>query len=149
MNQKRWAGVVAVMVIACSPAVVADVTESRTIRQSFDLAPSGKVAVDTLYGSIEVIGTTGNRVEMVVTETIEAKDREALERARAEVELLVESTDALLTSATGQPLSTASGRERSPRVVATPVAPAVRGALRLRAARTGRRDGRPENGDRG
>jgi hypothetical protein len=91
----RWIGPAAVALLSAQ-AGQADLSESRTIRQSFQLAPGGKVAVDNLYGSIRVTGTPGRIVEMVVVETIEADDQATLERARAEVELLIDSSDALL-----------------------------------------------------
>lgn len=91
----RAAALVALGALIATGAM-ADVRESRTIHDSFDLASRGRVAIDNIFGSIEITGTSGNRVEMTVIETIEAEDDQALERARQEVELLIDNSDALL-----------------------------------------------------
>ena len=76
--------------------MAAELTESRTIEESYQLRSGGRLIVDNIFGSIHVRGSSTDRVVLRVEETIEAKDAEALERARQEVELLVEQRDAEL-----------------------------------------------------
>jgi hypothetical protein len=84
------------LTLAGTLPVTAEVRESRTIRESFDLSSGGRVIVDNVWGSIEVEGTSGNKVELVVEEVVIAKDAEALKRAREEVRLEIESDASLV-----------------------------------------------------
>jgi hypothetical protein len=88
------AGLLVALIAAGS--VSAEVRDTRTIRENFDLAAGGRVVVNNVWGSIEVHGTSGNQVELVVEEIVVAKDAKALERARTEVKLLIESDAALV-----------------------------------------------------
>ena len=85
------AGLMLLLVGALPAAAAAEVRDSRTIRKSFDLAPGGRLVVDNVWGPIEVVGTDGDKVELVVEEITVAEDTAALERAREEVRLEIES----------------------------------------------------------
>lgn len=65
------------------------VKEDQTIRNSFALTGAGKktLDVDNIFGSIEVVGTSGDQVQMVVTESFHAESKEKLELAKKEVSL--------------------------------------------------------------
>lgn len=64
------------------------VKEDETIRKSFTLTGEHPLAdVDNVFGSIEVVGTSGNTVEMVVVKTIRAESKDDLELAKKEVTL--------------------------------------------------------------
>jgi len=89
-------GTVALITALIATAAMADLSESRTISKSFDLASGGRLAIDNLFGSIKVTGSADNAVQMTVVETIEADNQAALERGREEVELLIDSQESLL-----------------------------------------------------
>ena len=65
------------------------IKEQQTVKQAYPLAGTGKrsIEVDNIFGSIEVVGTSGDQVQMVVTETYRAETQEKLERAKKEVSL--------------------------------------------------------------
>ena len=69
----------------------ADVEERRTLEATFELAREGRLVVDNVWGSIRLTGTDGRVVRVEAVETIRADDDRALERARREVELLMEA----------------------------------------------------------
>ncbi len=89
-------GLLAPAMLLLAAHAAAEVTETRTLEETFDLAPTGRVVVDNVFGSIRVTGTDGDVVRMEAVETIEADDDAALERARREVELLIQSDRRLL-----------------------------------------------------
>jgi hypothetical protein len=67
-----------------------DVVESRTLERTLELADrSGRssLVVDNIFGSITVAGHARPVIEMVAKETVRARSRDALDRARAEVAL--------------------------------------------------------------
>lgn len=74
------------------------VKEEQTIRNTYPLAGTGKktLEVDNIFGNIEVVGTSGNQVQMVVTETFRAETQERLERAKKEVSLDVTNENGAL-----------------------------------------------------
>ncbi|HLJ88731.1 MAG TPA: DUF4097 family beta strand repeat-containing protein [Candidatus Angelobacter sp.] len=64
--------------------------QEETIQKSFSVDPSGhdnRLEVDNVNGSIEVIGSTSGKIELVVNEVIRAESKEKLEKARKEVTL--------------------------------------------------------------
>jgi len=63
--------------------------DQETIRKTFDLgaATPHTVEVDNVNGSIEVVGTDSNQVQLVVTRTNRAKSQEELADAKDEVTL--------------------------------------------------------------
>jgi hypothetical protein len=65
------------------------VESEETIEKSFSLSGSGDAVLDldNVFGSIEVVGTAGRRIEVTVAKTIRAADQAALERAKSEVTL--------------------------------------------------------------
>ena len=65
------------------------VKEEQTVRNSFVLTGAGKktLEVDNIFGSIDVVGTSGDQVQMVVTESYHAESKEKLELAKKEVSL--------------------------------------------------------------
>ncbi len=66
------------------------VQDRETLRRSFPLtgaAAHKSLAVDNVFGSIEVTGTDGNQVELVVNKTLRSETKEKLELARKEVTL--------------------------------------------------------------
>ena len=103
------AGLLVALIAAGS--VSAEVRDTRTIRKSFDLEAGGRVVVNNVWGSIEVHGTSGNQVELVVEEIVVAKDAEALERSRTEVKLLIESDASLVDLFVDGPFRDRSDRE--------------------------------------
>lgn len=63
------------------------VKEEQTIRNSFAVSGKATLEVDNIFGSIEVVGTNTNQVQMVVTETYLAESQDKLARAKKEVSL--------------------------------------------------------------
>ena len=65
------------------------IVESRTLRESVALEAGSPVTlcVDNVFGSIRVLTHDRPAIEMVAEETVEARSRVALERARQEVRL--------------------------------------------------------------
>ena len=66
------------------------VQDEETVRKSFPLAGGAaqpSLAIDNVFGSIEVKGTEGNAVELVVKKTLRAATKAKLELARKEVTL--------------------------------------------------------------
>ncbi|MEM8960275.1 MAG: DUF4097 family beta strand repeat-containing protein [Acidobacteriota bacterium] len=62
--------------------------ESRTLEQSF--TQSTGLAVETVLGSITIKAHDADTIDLVYRETLRARDRVALERAKNEVDLFVE-----------------------------------------------------------
>lgn len=89
------AAAAAVLLTLAGPAE-AQRTEQRTLEETFELAPGGRVVIDNVWGSIHVTGTDRTAVRMEAVETIEADDAGALERARAEVSLRTEADGRLV-----------------------------------------------------
>ncbi len=65
------------------------VQEAETIRRTFDLAGAAQKSldVDNVWGSIEVAGTDGNQIQLVITKTIRASTQQKLADAKREVTL--------------------------------------------------------------
>ena len=65
------------------------VQETETVRQTYPLADTGTslLDIDTVWGSIDVVGTSSNQVQVVITKTIRAESKETLEKAKTEVTL--------------------------------------------------------------
>ncbi|HTU33850.1 MAG TPA: DUF4097 family beta strand repeat-containing protein [Candidatus Acidoferrum sp.] len=65
------------------------VKTQETIQKSFTLPADGhkSLDIDTVWGSIEVVGGSGNQVQVSVSKTIRARSDEALQRAKKEVTL--------------------------------------------------------------
>jgi hypothetical protein len=68
------------------------VRAQETIQKSFVLPAdaSKSLDIDNVWGSIEVVGRSGNQVQVTISKTIRAKSDEALQRARKEVTLDIE-----------------------------------------------------------
>lgn len=96
MNRMTRALAMTALSLGTSAALAADARDSRTIRESYAVAADARVAIDNIFGSIAVVGTSGDKVELTVVETIEAEDQEALETARREVELRIDHSASLL-----------------------------------------------------
>lgn len=65
------------------------VKQEETLRQEYPLAAAGDrvLDVDNVWGSIDVVGTTANQVQVVIRKTIRAESQAALEKAKKEVSL--------------------------------------------------------------
>ncbi|HEX5425569.1 MAG TPA: DUF4097 family beta strand repeat-containing protein [Candidatus Acidoferrales bacterium] len=65
------------------------VKTQETIQKSFTLPASGhrSLDVDTVWGSIDVVGGSGNQVQVTIVKTIRARSDEAMQRAKKEVTL--------------------------------------------------------------
>lgn len=62
--------------------------EKATIQKTFNLTGEHKILeVDDVYGSIEVTGTQGDQIQMVVNKTIFAETQDRIEMAKKEVTL--------------------------------------------------------------
>jgi len=62
--------------------------ETETIRKTFNLTGDHKILeVDNIFGSIEVAGSEGNQVQLVVNKTISAESKDRMESAKKEVTL--------------------------------------------------------------
>lgn len=92
--RKRWISlllVLAPLLAGAVPAALAasdpdlPVQQTETIRQTFPVAPS--LDIDTVWGSIDVAGTSSSQVQVVITKTISAESQEALQKAKTEVTL--------------------------------------------------------------
>lgn len=71
------------------------VREQETIRKSFSGAHK-LLAVDNVFGSIEVVGGQSDHVELVITKTLRAESKERMEAAKKEVTLDVTDQPDLL-----------------------------------------------------
>jgi len=71
--------------------------ESETIRKTFKLTGAEKILdVDNVFGSIDVTGTDGDQVQLVVNKTIFAESKDRMEAAKKEVTLdITEQPDLL------------------------------------------------------
>ena len=71
--------------------------EQETIRKTFTLSAEHRtLEVDNINGSIEVVATDGNQVQMVVNKTLHAESKEKMEAAKKEVKLdITEQPDLL------------------------------------------------------
>jgi hypothetical protein len=87
-NHSIWMTALAVISMMVPLAKAADhdwdyqypVKEVQTVRNSYPLAGAKKsIEVDNVFGSIDVVGASGDQVQMVVTETYraETQDRSA------------------------------------------------------------------------
>jgi hypothetical protein len=65
------------------------VKQEETIRQEYPLAAAADhiVDIDNVWGSIDVVGTNSNQVQVVIHKTIRAESQAALEQAKKEVTL--------------------------------------------------------------
>jgi hypothetical protein len=64
------------------------VQETETIRKSFNLSAARKVLeIDNIFGSIDVVGGTGDQVQLVVNKSIRAESKDKMEAAKKEVTL--------------------------------------------------------------
>lgn len=62
--------------------------ETETIRKTFNLTGDHKILeIDNVFGSIEVAGSEGNQVQLVVNKTISAESKDRMETAKKEVTL--------------------------------------------------------------
>ncbi|HKD80294.1 MAG TPA: hypothetical protein VKH81_11420 [Candidatus Angelobacter sp.] len=62
--------------------------EKETIRKSFNLTGASKILdVDNIFGSIEVTGSQGDQVQLVVNKTIYAESKDRMDAAKKEVTL--------------------------------------------------------------
>lgn len=71
--------------------------EQETIRKSFAVGSAHKLLdVDNVFGSVEVVGGTGDQVQLVITKTLRAESKERMEAAKKEVTLDVTEQPDLL-----------------------------------------------------
>ncbi|HUQ49348.1 MAG TPA: DUF4097 family beta strand repeat-containing protein [Terriglobales bacterium] len=65
------------------------VSEQETIRNTYTVGtnPDRTLDVDNIFGSVEVVGTTGDQVQLVVLKTIRAESAEKIALAKKEVTL--------------------------------------------------------------
>ena len=65
------------------------VSADETIEKTFSVSPKGDAVfdLDSYYGSIEVVGTSGNQIQVKVAKTIRAASQADLEMAKSEVVL--------------------------------------------------------------
>ena len=65
------------------------VQEQETVQKSFSMSgvPHRSLEVDNVWGSIEVVGTNSDQVQLTVNKSIRAETKDKLERARKEVTL--------------------------------------------------------------
>ena len=62
--------------------------ENETINKTFTLSAEHKILeIDNVFGSIEVTGTQGNQVQLVVNKTLSAESKDRMEAAKKEVTL--------------------------------------------------------------
>src|SRR5262245_42860699 len=62
--------------------------EQETIRKTFAVGGAHKLLdVDNVFGSIEVVGGTGDQVQLVITKTFRAESKERMDAAKKEVNL--------------------------------------------------------------
>jgi len=64
-------------------------TAEETIEKTFSVSPSGTAALDldNIWGSIEVVGTSGKEIRVTVAKTLRAESPSELARAQSEVTL--------------------------------------------------------------
>src|SRR5947209_7634694 len=73
------------------------VKDVQTVKNTFSL-PSGKLSieVDNVFGSIEVVGTSGDQVQMTVTQTYRGETQDKIAQAKKEVSLDVTNESGVL-----------------------------------------------------
>lgn len=84
-----------VSVVTTAGAAVSDddfdmpVKQEETLRQEYPLSAVGDrvLDVDNVWGSIDVVGTNSNQVQVVIRKSIRAESQAALEKAKKEVTL--------------------------------------------------------------
>ena len=61
----------------------------ETIERTFAVTSSGEATLDldNVYGSIEVVGTSGHEIRVTIAKTVRAADQASLERSKTEVTL--------------------------------------------------------------
>src|SRR4051812_4743393 len=70
------------------------VHDHEVIQKSFSLGPEHRfIDIDNIFGSIEVVGGSGNQVELVVDENTRAESKNALALAHKEVTLDITQPD--------------------------------------------------------
>lgn len=74
------------------------VKEQQTVRNSFPVTAVGKhrLVVDNIFGSVDIVGTRGNQVQMVVTQTFAGETQQKLELAKKEVSLDTSNDDGVV-----------------------------------------------------
>lgn len=94
---KRFLILIVLMAVLCprTPIFAAELSESRTLRESIAFVGAGqqRLIVDNVWGSVVVRGYSGDSIEMVAQETVRARTAERIELARREVEIEVRKTD--------------------------------------------------------
>jgi hypothetical protein len=65
------------------------VQEQETIQKSFSMsgAPHKSLEIDNVWGSVEVVGTNSDQVQLTINKTTRAESKDKLEQARKEVTL--------------------------------------------------------------
>ena len=65
------------------------VKQEEILRQEYPLTTTGDrvLDIDNVWGSIDVVGTTGNQVQVVIHKSIRAESQAAMEKAKKEVTL--------------------------------------------------------------
>jgi len=74
-----------------TPAQAEELTESRTLEELFDAAPSGatRLVVDNIFGSVTISGEDRRTISMVAKETRQADTKAGIARAAEEVDLRI------------------------------------------------------------
>ncbi|HKE35344.1 MAG TPA: hypothetical protein VKB66_09065 [Candidatus Acidoferrum sp.] len=74
------------------------VQEQETIQKSFSIsgAPHKSLEIDNVWGSIEVVGTNSDQVQLTVNKATRAESKDKLEQARKEVTLDITEQQGLL-----------------------------------------------------
>jgi len=112
----RQLGLAATLVAAAlfaTASAASAVEATDTIRRTFTLAPAGgerAVEIENVFGSVHVVGGTGDQIEVVIRQEITADDAAALARAKDEVRLDVEETAGRLTLSQDGPFRDEDGR---------------------------------------
>ena len=74
------------------------VVDSTTRQESFRIGAAGRLVVDGFAGAISVRAVEGDSLRLTVEETVRARDREGLARARAEMPLLLRQEGSTVTA---------------------------------------------------
>ena len=90
------------------------IVETTTRRESFRLGAGGRLVVDSFAGDISARAVDGDTLRLTVEETVRARDRESVARARAEMPLLLRQEGSSVTAYVDAPFRGPDGSWQGP-----------------------------------
>lgn len=90
------------------------IVETATRQESYRLGEGGRLVVDSFAGGIMARAVAGDTLRLTVKETVRARDRESLERARAEMPLLLSQEGSRVIAYVNAPFRAPDGSWQGP-----------------------------------